>query len=89
MAYDIGMNLKQVGDLERLVSKIATAKVNPRELVPTFAYVRCSWNHKEKLVCTGEIYKKIANNQCLELLRNQNQGNIQRRSAGKRIGREM
>jgi DNA mismatch repair protein MutS len=29
----IGTNIKEVGDLERLISKVATARINPREVV--------------------------------------------------------
>jgi len=33
LSADTGSRLKQIGDIERLVSKVATGKVNPREMI--------------------------------------------------------
>jgi DNA mismatch repair protein MutS len=33
LSKDIALNIKEIGDLERLISKVATARINPREVV--------------------------------------------------------
>ena len=32
-AMDVEMNIRQIGDLERLISKVPLGKINPREVV--------------------------------------------------------
>jgi DNA mismatch repair protein MutS len=33
VAYEIGERLKEIGDIERLISKVAVGKVNPKEVM--------------------------------------------------------
>jgi len=79
MAYDLSMHLKQVGDLERLVSKIATAKVNPREVIQLLRSLDALVPVKDLLASQpGENLQKIAEQiNSLELLRSKIRDTVQ------------
>jgi len=79
MAYDLSMHLKQVGDLERLVSKIATAKVNPREVIQLLRSLDALVPVKDLLASQpGENLQKIAEQiNSLELLRSKIHDTVQ------------
>ncbi len=71
LSIEISNQLKQIGDLERLVSKIATGKVNPREIIQLLHSLNALVPVKESLsVQKSEYLKKIAEQiNSLELLR--------------------
>ncbi len=57
---DIEAELKQIGDLERLVSKISTGKVNPREIIQLLSSLKAIAPIKKFLQSSGhEVFKKI------------------------------
>jgi DNA mismatch repair protein MutS len=59
--YEITSSLNQVGDLERLISKVATLRVNPRELVQLKKSLQVVAQLKEQLTTTNTItLQKIA-----------------------------
>ncbi len=68
---DISAQLKQIGDLERLVSKIATGKVNPREVIQLLRSLDALVPVKETLAAQpAENLQKIAEQiNALDLLR--------------------
>ncbi len=71
LRFEIDTQLKQIGDIERLVSKIATSKVNPREVVQLLNSLNAVIPVKEQLsqqknVALQKIAEQINN---LDLLR--------------------
>ena len=68
---DLDAELKQIGDLERLVSKIATGKVNPREVVQLLRSLKAIIPVKNILKNqSSEVLEKIADQiNDLDLLR--------------------
>ncbi len=57
---DIEAELKQIGDLERLVSKISTGKVNPREVVQLLRSLKAIRPVKDFLKAeNSEVFQKI------------------------------
>jgi DNA mismatch repair protein MutS len=42
----IQQHIKRIGDLERLISKVATGKINPREVVQLKKLFRCYYTRK-------------------------------------------
>jgi len=57
---DIDIELKQIGDLERLVSKISTGKVNPRELIQLLRSLKAIIPVKKFLEASNnKAFKKI------------------------------
>jgi len=57
---DIEVELKQIGDLERLVSKVSTGKVNPREVIQLLHSLRAISPVKQFLISTDiEVFKKL------------------------------
>jgi len=71
LRLDTDQQLKQIGDIERLVSKIATSKVNPREVVQLLYSLDAILPIKEQLSQQDHIsLKKIADQiNPLDLLR--------------------
>ncbi|MDX2362216.1 MAG: DNA mismatch repair protein MutS [Crocinitomicaceae bacterium] len=69
--YELGERLKQISDLERLISKVAVGKVNPREIVQLKRTLVQLDPIKEMIVKqSSEVLKRISDriNPCLELL---------------------
>ena len=71
LSADIGSRLKQIGDIERLVSKVATGKVNPREVIQLLRSLDAIIPVKEQLAQQSEpALQKIAEQiNSLDLLR--------------------
>ena len=71
LSNDISDQLKQIGDIERLVSKVATGKVNPREIIQLLRSLDAIVPVKEQLTKQQEpALQKIAEQiNTLELLR--------------------
>ncbi len=78
LIMDLISELKQIGDLERLVSKIATGKVNPRELVQLLRSLKAIIPVKNLLQNqSSEVLKKISDQiNDLDLLRNKIEDSI-------------
>ncbi len=69
--FEIISLLKEVGDLERLISKVAALRVNPRELVQLKKSLQLIAQLKEKLITTNNItLQKIADqlNPCVLII---------------------
>ncbi len=69
--FEIISLLKEVGDLERLISKVAALRVNPRELVQLKKSLQLVAQLKEKLITTNNItLQKIADqlNPCVLII---------------------
>jgi len=61
LADEVRAQIKLIGDLERLISKVAIGKINPRELLK----IKDSLTAIQQI---GEICKKVKNNHLLKLL---------------------
>ncbi|MFN5846036.1 MAG: DNA mismatch repair protein MutS, partial [Flavobacteriia bacterium] len=71
IAYEIGERLKEIGDIERLISKVAVGKVNPKEVIQLKRTLRQVGPLKELLSNTDRaLLKKIADqlNPCNKLI---------------------
>jgi len=79
LSIDIGAQLKQIGDIERLVSKIATGKINPRETVQLLYSLDALIPVKEQLQNQKhESLQKIAEQiNSLDLLRDKIRNTLQ------------
>lgn len=70
-AYEIGERLKEIGDIERLISKVAVGKVNPKEVIQLKRTLLQIGPLKELLSnADGALLKKIADqlNPCAKLI---------------------
>ena len=71
LCFELGERLKQINDLERLISKVAVAKVNPREVIQ-LKRTLLQMDPIKKLIATQEVevLKRVADqiNPCEELL---------------------
>jgi DNA mismatch repair protein MutS len=57
---DLDAELKQIGDLERLISKVSTGKINPRELIQLLRSLNALIPVKELLISTeNKVFAKI------------------------------
>ena len=52
-------NLSQISDLERLISKVAVARINPRELLQLMRALKCIAPVKESLLGNGSSHLKV------------------------------
>ena len=71
IAYEIGERLKEIGDIERLISKVAVGKVNPKEVIQLKRTLHQVGPLKELLSNTDRaLLKKIADqlNPCNKLI---------------------
>jgi DNA mismatch repair protein MutS len=69
--YELGERLKQINDLERLISKVAVAKINPREIVQLKRTLDQLGPIKELIAKQKtDVLKRISDkiNPCVELL---------------------
>ena len=71
LSDELEKGFKEVGDLERLIGKIATAKINPRELNQLKEALKAIHPLKEQLLASkSEVWKSLADRMhpCIDLL---------------------
>lgn len=71
LSKSISEELKQISDIERLISKIAIERINPREVIHLYKSLEATIRIKNKLISSNiKIFKRFYNNiQSCDILR--------------------